>query len=431
MEIHINRVKKIVDFIRKDINRLWQAGAIHIAISRWLVKAIGIIQRIILAQILGAANIGHIAVVSAVMKLIEKPASVGMPTSTTKFVAEATGRIDDQKMVLTTGLWTTFAVSILVAISAYLIIKTTHVVSDEIAERLLSVYLFFLPIIVLTQVYRSYLAGQRKMRFISKFDSFMPFCTCILLVCFCYVWGVDGWLAAHTGMAVTSLLLLIVLVGTKLRLVWNYRIAIRMLRIGVFAVLGQSTWLLLSQFDTLCISSIMKDAVATGTYNTAAMAASQLTMVMGGISFTIFPKIAQNSRDLTKVKKLYKEVTVKVFWVTSVVSVVAWLLAPFFFPLFGREFTASVMPFRILAFGAVFSAQAILANVFLDALGRTDIHFVVGLLAAIGNVVLNLLFIPRWGGSGAAWATLCSLLVSLILRELALYYFIFIKEAVK
>jgi O-antigen/teichoic acid export membrane protein len=78
---------------------------------------------------------------------------------------------------------------------------------------------------------------------------------------------------------------------------------------------------------------------------------------------------------------------------------------PILVTLFGAAYEPAVAPLRILAGGALFvfatwilHAGAISTN--LDR--RLLLTTAVGLAA---NVILNLVWIPRWGISGAAWAT--------------------------
>lgn len=83
----------------------------------------------------------------------------------------------------------------------------------------------------------------------------------------------------------------------------------------------------------------------------------------------------------------------------------AVIAGPLMFLVFGDDFAGAVPPLQILAGGALFvfstwilHAAAISTN--LDR--RLLLTTIVGLSA---NVILNILFIPRWGISGAAWAT--------------------------
>ncbi|MCC7416674.1 MAG: flippase [Acidobacteria bacterium] len=97
---------------------------------------------------------------------------------------------------------------------------------------------------------------------------------------------------------------------------------------------------------------------------------------------------------------------------------------PLMLLLFGDRYAAAIAPLRILSGGALFvfctwilHAAAISTNLDRRLLATT----IAGLSS---NVILNLLFIPRWGISGAAWATVIAealtsaLLLVQILRRL-------------
>jgi len=427
----VEKIKTGRNILSNDFLRIWRAGAVHIGASQWLVKAVGIIQRIVLARILGAENIGHIAVVRSSMELIKLPASAGIVTPTNKLTAEESGNIVGQIRVLATGFWFVLCSSSFVAIITFIALRTTAIINDNVARDLLSVMVLFLPLAALTQIIVSFMAGQQRMRFIAKIGLILPVAGFVPVVFICYFWGLAGWLVNTIAWVIISFCIYFYFTGIRIQLGWDSRILGRILRIGLFAFLGQSVGTILLQFDTLCISGIMKDAEATGVYNTAAMASQQLMAVIGGILYTVFPYVAKNYDNIPKLIARYKELTLKLFLLSGISGACAYFVAPLFFPLFGPKFVASIDPFRILIVGFLCRVQYVLANTYLDALGRTDITFTTGLMATICNIVLNLLFIPRWGIIGAAWATVISLIFSMIIREAALHYFIFHKKALR
>ena len=420
-----------LDILRSDFLRIWHAGAVHIGASRWLVQAVGIIQRILLARILGAENIGHIAVVRSSIEILKYPASAGIFTPTNKLTAEESGNIEVQAKVLATGFWFVLCTSSIVALIAFIVLRNTSIIADSVARNLLSVVVLFLPLTALPQIIKSFLAGQQRMRLIAKINVFLPVLGFATIISLCYFWGLTGWLANTIAGVIIGFCIYFFFTGIRIQFGWDTQILGRMLRIGLFAFLGQSVGAILLQFDTLCISGIMKDAEATGIYNTAAMASQQLMAVVGGILYTVFPYVAKNHDNMPKLRARYKELSLKLFLISCAIGVGAYLAAPWFFPLFGPKFIFSINPFRVLIIGFLCTVQFVLANTYLDALGRTDITFASGMLAAICNILLNLLFIPRWGIMGAAWATVISLVLSMIIREAAVHYFIFYKGAVK
>jgi O-antigen/teichoic acid export membrane protein len=96
-------------------------------------------------------------------------------------------------------------------------------------------------------------------------------------------------------------------------------------------------------------------------------------------------------------------------------GVAALAARPIILTLFGARYESAVLPLQILSGGSLFvfgtwilHAAAISTN--LDR--RLLVTTVVGLTA---NVVLNIVFIPRWGISGAAWATVLAEMLTVFL----------------
>ena len=427
----IQRARASFDLLINDFGRIWRAGALHISASNWIAQSVGIAQRIILARILGAANIGHIAVVKSSLALLILPASIGMFTPVTKLTAEKSGDNIAQSKVIATGSKFVFFNSCLVAFISIVLLRTTSVIADKVARDLLSIVVLLLPLMALSNVLLSSLAGQQKMRLIAKIEAFLPVAGLVSAVLLCYFWSLKGWLLNYVGWIILGFCIYLFFVRARIFVKLDIRLMRRMLSIGVFAFLGQAVGTILLQFDTLCISGIMKDAEATGIYNTAALASQQLMFLVGGILYTVFPYVAKNQSDLPKLSKRYKELSLKLMMLSGFIGLCAWLISPYFFPLFGQKFVESTIPFRILIIGFLCRVKFVLANTYLDALGRTDITFISGLLAVISNIILNILFIPKWGIIGAAWATVASLFLSMLIREAALKYFIFYKKAIR
>jgi O-antigen/teichoic acid export membrane protein len=96
-------------------------------------------------------------------------------------------------------------------------------------------------------------------------------------------------------------------------------------------------------------------------------------------------------------------------------GIAVWVARPVLVTLFGAAYAPAVQPLQILAGGALFvfgtwilHAAAISMN--LDR--RLLVTTVVGLST---NVILNLIFIPRWGISGAAGATVLAEAITVVL----------------
>ena len=327
-------IKVNIKSIVHDLNRAWRIGAVHVTGSRFISIPVSIVQRILLARVLGVANIGHIAVVRSCLIIINLPATMGMFIPTTKLVAEESGKSAMQSVVLATAFWFIFCTSSIITVITLITLGTIPIITDNISKDLLSFIIIFMPFIALSQIMKSSLAGQEKMRIIAKVDTYLAVSGALFVVIICYLFSLKGWLVYKIAFIFIEFSLLFYLVGAKIPFKFDGKVLSRMLRIGLFGFMSQSVAQVLLQFDTLCISGIMKDAEATGIYNTAALASQQMMVVVSGILYTLFPYVAKNRCDLPKLYTLYKELSIKILLLSGTSSLLAWLGRAIFFSSF-------------------------------------------------------------------------------------------------
>ena len=423
--------RRLSSALKNDVVRIWRAGAVHIGFSQWVNHAIYIAQRVLLSRILGTEGIGHIAVVSTTLQLIRLPAGGGVFTALTKLMAESNRDIERERVVMGTALYINLATAVLTSAFAWLVLLHTHWVPDRVANRILRLMVPFLPVVILSESFRCALMGQRRMRAAGLAITISAFLSMAIVILWAWFAGLSGWSLAQ----IATFFIVLACVAYPMRAVisvrWDGRVARRLLHIGVFAFLAQLAGQLVLHFDTLAVSGLLKDTEATAIYNTASLVAQQLIIVPGAILAVAFPMVAQNRHNMSKLRSLYVEISKKLAWLTVVVSVAAPLLVYPLFRLMGDKFILSLPPFLVLLLGFVARSLYILDNTYLDALGRTDLTFVSGLIAMGTTIVLNLLMIPRGGVMGAAWATTLAMYISLLLRRAMVYLFIFRWQALR
>jgi len=158
--------------------------------------------------------------------------------------------------------------------------------------------------------------------------------------------------------------------------------------------------------DTL-ILGIMRSDLETGWYSAAYRIYEGLTYAPAILAAVLTPTLSHLFvDDRTAHRRLLARSLIASLALGALLGgLVAWLAGPILLTLFGAKYAPGVQPLRILAGGSLFvfstwilHAGAISTN--LDR--RLLLTTAVGLTA---NVVLNVVFIPRWGISGAAWAT--------------------------
>ena len=414
-----------------DLRRTWKSGTVHLTVANWLSRGAALGQRIFLARILGPQNIGHIGVANSVLALIQLPAGAGTFNVVTKLVAEDTGNHQKQREILGTAIWINCGTTLIVGFAAWAFLRYTQWLGDPIAQNLLRILLFLLPVMIFNQVFQCALIGERRIKAAANLKVMAAILSVGAVIPMAWIWSLVGWLYNQFLVVLFSFAILLWLLRRILSLHWNTDVAKKVASIGGFAFAGQLLGTLIYQVDTLTVSGILKDPTSTGIYNTAALVAQQMVALPGAVLQISFPFFAQNRNDFQKIRARYNELFRKLCCLVLGMSACLWLLSPWIFPIFGPDFSASIPVFRILAIGAVARCLYILDNTYLDALGRTDITFLTGLLSASIAILLNFIFISRWNLMGAAWATTLSMFISLALRQFAVQYFIFYKRAIR
>ena len=102
------------------------------------------------------------------------------------------------------------------------------------------------------------------------------------------------------------------------------------------------------------------------------------------------------------------ESTKTIFWVSAPILLLLILFPSTILSMFGDEFKLAAMCLIILSIGKMFSAISGSVGTFLQMVGRQKIFQNILLVAALINIVLNSLLIPKYGIEGAAVASTAS-----------------------
>jgi len=160
----------------------------------------------------------------------------------------------------------------------------------------------------------------------------------------------------------------------------------------------------------------MAPATAVGFYAVAVGLAERLWFLSESASVVLFPTVSAEKDELTK-KTFTPLVSRSVLLITAVGAAILFLISQWVVVLlYSSEYLPAIQLFRILLPGIVFlSADRILAN---DIAGRglPLLNTYVGAVGIVVQIVLNLLWIPALGATGAAWATSISYGLTTALR---------------
>ena len=175
-------------------------------------------------------------------------------------------------------------------------------------------------------------------------------------------------------------------------------------------VLSGLTLTLFGEIDTFAIG-YFKDMVQVGIYNSALPISVLLGIVPALLIPLFFPLItkefAKKNNDL--ITQMSKQV-VKWIFILNLPFIILMVIFPgaIINLFFGADYLSAAMSLRFLSIGTFFYSIFIISENLLSMAGKTKIVFFNILTAAILNLILNIILVPKYGISGAAFSTMVS-----------------------
>ncbi len=161
-----------------------------------------------------------------------------------------------------------------------------------------------------------------------------------------------------------------------------------------------------NRIDTV-ILSYYKGQEAVGLYGAAYRIFEVLVLGAAFFANAVLPLISSLAQtDREKLGLVYRKSFVILTFLGVGVAITNFFLAPFAISLIGgAKFAGAVLPLQILSLALIVSYFNHLNGYTLIALGKQWYSFAIAIIALIINVILNLIFIPRYSYNAAAFIT--------------------------
>jgi O-antigen/teichoic acid export membrane protein len=365
---------------------------------------------LLLARLLGASGRGSMAFVVVSALFLGRVAALGLGEATTVFVAQ---RETVRRELLTNAVVFTALSGLLVAVVFVGVMAVAHgprpngVGNAELAALGAG--------IVATSIAEGtggFLRGLGRFSTLALVGGLAPWLYFLLLVFFevgpgltvttaAIAWATHTWVevvwgivasgrAAGFGRAVGSL-------------------ARAAIGFGARAWFGTLAGFLNARADQLLMAFITTE-VALGVYAVAVNASETLLYLPASVGLALLPRISAIAAPARVQTTL--SVFRRLLVVTFVAGAIAAVLGPPLIPrLFGDHFHDSVTPFLLLIPGALgYTALTVFTNA-LAATSAPGRGSLASFITLVSGVVLDLLLIPRFGASGAAFAATSAFLV--------------------
>jgi O-antigen/teichoic acid export membrane protein len=187
--------------------------------------------------------------------------------------------------------------------------------------------------------------------------------------------------------------------------------------VAIFGLTGVAFQLFM-RIDIIMLSR-MTDMTSVGLYSSASklweiglmlpMAFYVLNLPVAARGYQNFSgSIPQNIEDYTKTLFIF------IFLVFGFCTLFAKSILQF---IYGQPFIAAAWIFRILILAFLIQSGEMVLGMICQAAGYHKAVMHIALLRAASNIVFNIFFIPLWGLTGAAFATLLSILISFLVSH--------------
>ena len=162
--------------------------------------------------------------------------------------------------------------------------------------------------------------------------------------------------------------------------------------------------------------NIFLNPLAVGFYAVASLISEKIQVISQSGGTVLFPKVAAETNG-QKLRDFTPLVCRNILFVTFFVVLTIFLLSYWIIVLFYSEaYLYSVLPLRILLIGTIgFSGYTVLTYD-LSGRGRPIVNTYIAIASLILNILLNIIFIPKFGIIGAAGATAISYNIAFLIE---------------
>ena len=209
-----------------------------------------------------------------------------------------------------------------------------------------------------------------------------------------------------------------------LKLKFSFQKSKSLLRISYNYILSSIMVSVYGQTDKLMLKQMMNES-EVGYYSTAMAICAMWTFVLQAIIDSLYPSILRlKNEDQQAFEKKNRQLYAIVFYVSCFVSVIFVIFGKVIVNvLYGEAFLPAASVLKMITWYTAFSYLGVARNAWIVSEGKQKyLKYIYG-SAAIMNVLLNALLIPRLGAIGAALASLItevftSIILPMLIKEL-------------
>jgi O-antigen/teichoic acid export membrane protein len=376
-------------------------------ITRVLVLASGVGISIIIARALGPEGKGVYALAILLPGLLVTFTNLGINPATVFYVAKK--RESAREIFGNNILLTALISAIAVLIGLVIIFGFGDKLFPGIAQNYLLLALLLIPLPLFFEFISHILVGLQKFTTYNAIHLLQSllFIMLVGILLLVFSFGISAAILAQVGALLLTGGILFFFVwkeakGISLRPRKEYLKGVSLY--GLKAHLSAMISFLHLRADLFMIN-IFLNPLAAGFYSIAVGISEGMWLISRSVGTVLFPKVAAET-DPETLKSFTPLVCRNVLLVAIMLAVVLLIFSHWIVVwLYSEEFLASIQPLRILLIGSTaYCGYSVLAYDFMARGKPMLISYIAG-ASLVLNIILNAIWIPIWGISGAAWAT--------------------------
>jgi len=376
-------------------------------ITRIIQLALGIGTSVIIARVLGPQGKGIYSLAILLPSLLVLLGNFGIGQASVFYVGK---KKYSPSEVFANNIVLSFLLSIVCFLIGLVVILFFR---SSLFPGVANVYLFLALFLIPFQFFLNFvnyiLLGLQRIKEFNFISIFQSFIFLILLSIFLLIlkFGVKATIIFNILSCFLGTIVLFYLVK---KIIGNFHLHLNKFyfkdafRYGFKVYLGNVIGFLHYRIDIFLIN-IFLNPIAVGFYSIATALSEKIWLVSLSASTVLFPRVSSET-DEKRLNNFTPFVCRNVLLITAIGAILLFILGHWIIILlFSEKFLNSILPFKILLIGAVtISGWRVLAND-LYGRGRPELNIYISLISVLLNIVLNILWIPKFGIVGAAWAT--------------------------
>jgi len=427
-------VDKIVDIslINESLQKVAKGAGI-VFIGTVIGTILGFAERAIIARYYTQAQYGVFSLALILFNIFAIIATLGLQEGAARQIAYYRGKGDDKKVrgIIISSIEIALIASIILSSilffsSNFISTKIFHEEKLISTLKIISMALpFFVLINIFTAIMRGFRDAKAKVYFqdISKNIIFIILLTVVIWLNLSFLWIIYGLVLS----IIISSAMFFIFITKKIFFIQKKKSYVSVKKELLFfslpLLVGAVLTSIISWTDTIMLG-YFKTATIVGIYNTALPLSRLLPIILVSTGFLYVPIISElyAKKLLNEIEKIYQILTKWIFLFTFPIFFIFFL-----FPgavlkfIFGADYIPASTALMILSAGFLFHVFLGPNALTLIVSGKTKFLMFTSSVAAISNIVLNVILIPIFSIEGAAIASLSSYCITNILNSTKLY----------